>query len=79
MDEQLTLTFKVPDQDFDGISLELALGWVRLHLAAHPYPQDDTAGKAAYSILRTIQAEYNRAIGHPEWIVPTVDEVTGRA
>ena len=76
--EEMTLTFRVPDTDFDGVAVEIAVHWVLARLRERPSPGNDASGKTAYSVLRTVHARYMQAIGHPDWELPDVETALTR-
>ena len=77
-DEQIELTFRVPDQDFDAISLDTAMMWIASQLGKCRYPSEEHGGRAAYRILHTIHSAYMDAIGHPEWKKSSLIDVIDR-
>ena len=61
VEEQLKLVFEVPDVDFDGGEVEMALRW-----ACDQELKDlwgESAAKYAVKILRCIGTRYNEALG----------------
>jgi len=74
--DELALTFLVPETDFSGLDVELALIWLEEQLAKelerHPMsrfeaPSEYSAIGAAYRIMKRIHDKYCDAVGRPEW------------
>lgn len=71
--QELTLSFRVPETDFDLVSLEIALG--ELEQRFQRYEERNNQGLvAAYQILHTLHTRYVTEIGKPEWRKPNVLE-----
>lgn len=69
-EEEITLTFHVPETDFDAVVLDVALNWIQQQLAQIDYPLDRAGGLAAYKILNKIHAQYMDKLGEPGWKRP---------
>jgi hypothetical protein len=69
--EELTLTFTVPETDFDGVSLELALIELEERVQ-RPEERDNIRLRAAYNILHKVHERYIDTLGKPEWHRPHV-------
>ena len=65
-EKELKLTLTVPETDFDGIELQMALRWVRKMRQQQqlpPNPDWDDIGRYAEKILSVVADKYNDAVG----------------
>jgi hypothetical protein len=70
-----TLTFHVPEIDFDAGDLDVALDWIVEQLKHIDYPLDRAGGFAAYRVLNTIHSQYMDALGEPNWKRPSLEAI----
>lgn len=68
--EEITLTFHVPETDFDCGDLDVALDWIQEKLAHIDNQLDRAGGLAAHRVLNKIHAQYVEKLGEPGWKRP---------
>jgi hypothetical protein len=73
--EEITLTFKVPETDFDMAQVEAALHWLAEKYTKNTRydwtgQSDEAAMRSLYALLLTIQHQYAEKLGQPDWKMP---------
>lgn len=65
-----TLTFNVPEIDFDAAQLDAAMLWIKAKVEQCTTQDDEIGGISAYNLLKIISDRYMDALGKPEWKMP---------
>jgi hypothetical protein len=74
-EEEITLTFKGPETDFDMAQVEAALHWLAEKYTKNTRydwtgQSDEAAMRSIYALLLTIQHQYAEKLGQPDWKLP---------
>lgn len=62
--KELTLTFTVPDTDFDLRTVNMALHWLKGYIEQSEKPEHEFGAQDAHSVLSVLQRRYQEKIGY---------------
>jgi hypothetical protein len=73
--KEISLTFRVPETDFDLLQIEAALSWLRAKYEKSTgydwtSQHDKAMMRSLYMLLLTLQHRYAEALEEPQWKMP---------